>query len=74
MTALPAVAAALRSWSPGLYFPPSPGRDPLVPWLAPDGRPWLSRHGFAFGAPPTVRDVDATPAAVAVVRLLRGLS
>ena len=43
--ALPAVSAALRSWSPGLYFPPWPAdRDPLVPWLAPDGREWGARR------------------------------
>ena len=75
MTALPAVAAALREWSPGLYFPPWPARrEPLVPWLAPDGRPWLTRHGFALGATPSVGAADATPAALAVMRLLRGLS
>lgn len=40
-----AVAAALRSWSLGLYFPPWPAdRDPLVPWLAPDGREWGARR------------------------------
>ena len=39
MTVIPAIASALRTWSPGLYFPAWPAdRSPLVPWLAPDGR------------------------------------
>lgn len=45
MTTIPAVAAALRSWSLGLYFPPWPADcDPLVPWLGPDGREWGARR------------------------------
>ena len=45
MTAVPAVAAALREWGLGLYFPPWPARrEPLVPWLAPDGREWGVRR------------------------------
>lgn len=44
-TVIPAVAAAIRTWAPGLYFPPSFGRyDSLVPWLAPDGREWGARR------------------------------
>lgn len=42
--AVPAVAAAIRAWAPGLYFPSSIDRDPLVPWLAPDGREWGARR------------------------------
>lgn len=41
---VPAVAAAIRAWAPGLYFPSSIDRDPLVPWLAPDGREWGARR------------------------------
>lgn len=45
MTTIPAVAAALRPWSLGLYFPPWPADcDPLAPWLGPDGREWGARR------------------------------
>lgn len=59
MTAVPAVAAALREWGLGLYFPPWPARrEPLVPWLAPDGREWGARRPCRFPyVAPSLHDV-----------------